>query len=131
MTRRSILGVLLALPALGVLTSTADALPRVRVRRRIRRRVRRKVRRIRRRVAWRVVAGRRLIVVPVACAVGWELMVDNRVGVVQSMQPGAVVVSYDGGPPETVPVMMENTPENSQELPGTEYETEVEEEVDE
>ena len=48
----------------------------------------------------------------------------------QAMRAGAVVVSYDGGPPETVPVMMENTPENSQDLPGTEYETEVEEEVD-
>lgn len=98
---------------------------------RARRRVRRKMRRMRRRVRWAMRAGRRALIVPVGLAVGWELMVENRLALVQSMSGGQVVVRYvDGGSVETVPVMMENTPENSAAMEGSEYEVEVEEDVD-
>lgn len=128
--RRQLLqGILVAGAGVALVPMDALAGPR---RRRVRRRVRRRMRRIRRRVIWRTVTGRRLLVVPVACAVGWELMIDNRVAVVQTVQPGQVVVQYpDNGSVATVPVALENTPENSQDMPGSEYEQEVEEEVDE
>lgn len=100
-------------------------------RRRVRRRVRRRLRRIRRRTIFRVVTGRRLLVVPIGVAVGWELMIDNRVALVQSVSPTVVVVQYEGGERAELPAMQENTPENTQDLPGSEYDAEVEEEVDE
>lgn len=101
-------------------------------RRRVRRRVRRRMRRMRRRVRWSMRAGRRALIVPVGLAIGWELMVENRLALVQSVNGGQVVVQYvDGGSVETVPVVMENTADNSEVLPGSEYEAEVEEEVDE
>jgi hypothetical protein len=116
--------------------------------RRARRRVRRRVRRrIRRRVAFRVVAGRRVWLAPVALAVGWELVLaDNRVVVVRETRfverDGArveiAVVQDQNGKREELEIARENTPDNSQELqgstlpdddkttPGTEKEEEVE-----
>lgn len=126
MTRRGFaltaLALALTAPAL------AEAGPR---RRRVRRRVRRRMRRIRRRVLWRPLTGRRALVVPVGLAVGWELMVDSRVAVVQGIGPGVVTVQYEGGERADLPYVQENTPENAQDLPGSEYEAEVEEEFDE
>ena len=120
-SRRSILLTLGAVALLGPAAALAGP------RRRIRRRVRRRVRRVRRRVIWRTLGGRRLLVVPVAAAVGWELAIDNRVALIQSVTPQAVTVQYlDDNSTATVPAVIENTPENSQDLPGTEVEQEVE-----
>jgi hypothetical protein len=131
--RRTFLLGLLGGAATLLLGEGADARrPPFRGRRRVRRRVRRRMRRMRRRGRWAMRGGRRLLLVPVGLAVGWELMVENRVALVQSVSGGQVVVRYtDGGATETVAVAMENTPDNSEVLPGSEYEAEVEEEVDE
>ncbi|MBX7098561.1 MAG: hypothetical protein K1X89_12690 [Myxococcaceae bacterium] len=125
----------------AALTTEALAGPR---RRRIRRRVRRRIRRrIRRHVLWRTVAGRRLLVVPVAVAVGWELAVDQRVVVVREVRAETVVVAdLKTSATEELPAVREDDAENAKELPGTvlaegdtttpsrETEEEVEEEVD-
>lgn len=126
MHRRQLLVALAALAGATTLPSM-DALAgpvRRSVRRTTRRRVRRRVRRrIRRRTAWRVVAGRRLLVVPVAMAVGWELVVDNQpVTVVHITVDGSdevVTVKDANGQTQTLVVVREDTPENSQELEGT------------
>jgi hypothetical protein len=112
--------------------------------RRVRRRVRRRIRRRwRRRVAWRAVTGRRVLVVPVAAVVGWELAIDSRVVVVREVRPTTiVVVDVNGGAPEEIEVAREDTPENAVEMQGSvmpagdasparEGEEEVEEEVPE
>jgi hypothetical protein len=85
-------------------------------RRVVRRRVRR---RFRRRAAWRVVAGRRRLVVPVAMVVGWELMVDSRVVVVREVRPTVIVVAAPSGPPEELEYDREDTSENREEHPGS------------
>lgn len=140
MTRRTML--LCALPACAAAAAALtaghdDALagPRRRMRRRVRRRVRR---RIRRRVAFRTVAGKRHLVVPVGVAVGWELMVDQRVVVVQKVQGDSIVVAAPGGAPETIVIIKEDTPENTAAQQGsvlpdgdtTTPATEAEEEVE-
>ena len=81
-------------PSMGV-SFPALAGPIRREERRERRVIRR---RIRRHILWRTVAGRRLLVVPLAVAVGEELAIDNRVVVVK-----------------------EDTPENTRTEEGTEY----------
>lgn len=98
---------------------------RVRVRRRIWRR------RIRRHVAWHVISGRRLLVVPVALAVGWELLVDNKPVVVKEVHNHKVVIEHIDGRTETVEVVKQDTPENTKNHEGTKYETveEVEEDA--
>ena len=96
-------------------------------RRMVRRRVRR--RRIRRRAGWRVVHSRRLLIVPLAVAIGWELMVDNRVVVVREVHEHTIVVTHHDGSTQTIEVEKENLPENSIEIEGSEYEVEIEEEV--
>src|SRR4051794_27073784 len=68
--------------------------PRRRVRRRVRRHVRR---RIRRRVAFRMVTGRRVAVVPLAVAVGWELSLGPRVVVVREVRPTTIIVADAAG----------------------------------
>lgn len=101
--------------------------PRRRVKRR--RRVRR--RRVRRRVSWRVVRGRRRLVVPLGLAVGWELMFDDRVVVVREVTETRIVVEHAQGSTETLAIVREDTDENLAELEGSEYEVEIEEEVEE
>jgi hypothetical protein len=96
-------------------------------RRRVRRRIRR--RRIRRRVAWRMFGPRRLLIVPLAVAVGWELMIDDRVVVVHEVHEHHVVVKHADGKIEKIETHREDDAENTKELEGSEYE--VEEEVDE
>ena len=108
----------------------------MRVRRRVRRRIRR---RIRRRVAWRVVTGRRRLVVPLAVAVGWELMLDSRVVVVRQVKATSIIIITNNKSPEEIEVEREDTADNREELQGTEVpagETgtpvrEVEEDVEE
>jgi hypothetical protein len=107
----------------------AGAGPRVRARRWQRRRVRRRVRRRhRRRVAARLVAGRRVWVVPVGLAVGWELAHDGRVVVVRETRiverdgdkVEIVVVADPDGKTEEIEIVREDTEENSVELEGSE-----------
>jgi hypothetical protein len=118
--------------------------------RRRRRRVRRRVvrRRYRRLAVTRVVLGRRLWVVPVGLAIGWELVHDNRVVIVREIKvvqrAGArveVAVVQDGaGKTEEVEVLREDTPDNRKELEGSlvadsdqntpSIEAEIEEEVE-
>jgi bifunctional DNA-binding transcriptional regulator/antitoxin component of YhaV-PrlF toxin-antitoxin module len=93
-------------------------------------------------VAWRVITGRRVAVVPVAVAVGWELNMGDRVVVVREVRPTTViVVPAAGGAPEEIEMQKEDTPENSADeqgsvvpegdsAPAKEGEEEVEEEVD-
>ena len=64
----------------------------------VRRRVRR--RRVRRRVLWRTVRGRRVLVVPLALAVGWELLLDNEVVVVKQVHADKVIVQHTIGSPK-------------------------------
>ena len=92
-----------------------------------RRRVRR--RRIRRRVLWRTVGPRRLLVVPLAVAVGWELLVDDRVVVVHEVHVDHVIVKHTDGTTAKIETVREDDAENAKELEGSEYE--VEEEVEE
>jgi hypothetical protein len=125
----------------------ADAQPARRARRR---RVRRRVvrRRYRRAAVTRVVLGRRLWVVPVGLAIGWELVHDNRVVVVREIKvverEGArvevAVVQDSAGKTEEVEMLREDTADNRKELEGTVLadsdrstpgvETEIEEEVE-
>lgn len=93
-------------------------------RRRQKRRVRR--RRTRRRVIWRTHNGRRLLVVPVGVAVGWELMVDDRIVVVHEVRPDVIVVKDASGKTEEIAVAKEDTDDNKVEHEGTEYEVEEE-----
>ncbi|MEQ1898854.1 MAG: hypothetical protein ABL971_15885 [Vicinamibacterales bacterium] len=91
----------------------------------MRRRVRR---RIRRRVAFRVVAGRRIWIAPVALVIGWELALDdNRVVVVKEtkiversgVKVEVVVVQGADGKTEELEIVRENTAENSKDLQGS------------
>ncbi len=96
--------------------------------RRHRRRVRRRVRRrIRRRATFRIVAGRRIWMAPVALAVGWELVLDNnRVVVVKETKfversgtkVEIAVVQGADGKIEEIEIVRENTAENSKDLQG-------------
>ncbi|MEM6928493.1 MAG: hypothetical protein AAF602_16275 [Myxococcota bacterium] len=122
-TRRSFLGALVA--GLAIMTLDAEAAPRHRARRRTRRRVRRRFRRRhRRRVRRRVVAGRSLLVVPVGLAVGWELVVDDRVWVVTSIQSTdgqeTAVMKASDGSTTSEPILREDTADNGVELEGSE-----------
>ena len=130
---------------LAVDPTNATAQPVRRRRRRIRRRVRRRYRRA---AVTRVVRGRRLWVVPVGLAIGWELVHDDRVVIVREIKvverDGAgvevAVVQDDAGKTEEVEVLREDTPDNRKELEGSiiadsdqtspGVEAEVEEEVE-
>ncbi|MCP4870510.1 MAG: twin-arginine translocation signal domain-containing protein [Proteobacteria bacterium] len=155
--RRQFLSGLAALIAAGVI-APEDALagPRGRKRRKKKRRVRRKVRRRvrrrhRRRVRRRTVRGRNLWVVPPAVAVGWELMLDDKVVVVkerrtetiEDVEVTVLVVVDDAGKEQELEVHLEDDETNGQLLagsvlpeedtttPATEGEEEVEEWVEE
>jgi hypothetical protein len=101
--------------------------PRKRRRRRRRRFWRR---RTRRRVLWRDIGGRRLLVVPLGIAVGWELMKDDKVVVVKEVHKHTIVVAHADGKTEEIEIAKEDTKENSKNLEGSKYEVEVEEEVE-
>ena len=127
----------------------SDAEGGQRGRARVRRRVRRRVRcRIRRRAMVRVVNGRRLWVVPVALAVGWELDYEERIVVVKELKNverngtklQVAVVQDSAGKTEEVEILREDTDENRKDLEGSVLpdsdkttpgvEGEIEEEVD-
>jgi hypothetical protein len=127
MNRRSLLrslGAGLAGILVVGLPGRSEGGPRRRAVRRHRRRVRR---RIRRRVAFRMIHGRRFWVVPVGLAAGWELLLDNRVVVVQSTKyvvvDGArtevLVVKGDDGKTEEINVVREDTPQNRANIEGS------------
>jgi hypothetical protein len=61
-----------------------------------------------------MVRGRRRLIVPVGLAVGWELVMDNRVVVVREVREHHVVVTHQDGSTETVDIDREDTDENSQ-----------------
>jgi hypothetical protein len=107
-------------------------------------------RRYRRHVFWRTVGARRLLVVPLAAAVGWELAMGPEVVVVHEVKTVEVdgaprevmVVIHTDGKKEQVEIAREDTRENAVELEGTvvaaasatvparSVEVEVEEEVE-
>jgi hypothetical protein len=110
--------------ALAVDPTNALAQPVRRRRRRIRRRVRRRFRRV---AVTRVVLGRRLWVVPVGLAIGWELVHENRVVIVREIRVverdrarvEVAVVQDSAGKTEEVEVLREDTRENRTELEGS------------
>lgn len=123
-TRRALIAGLLAGLAAATIDTAEAAPPARRGRRRTRRRVRRRVRRRhRRRVRRRVVAGRTLLVVPVAAAVGWELMVDNSVYVVTRVYvvdgQEMVDLQASNGIVKSEPVVREDTADNTVEMEGS------------
>jgi len=153
--RRRFLSSLAALIAAGVLVPE-DAFGgprrRARKRRRVRRTVRRRVRRRhRRRVRRRTIRGRNLWVVPLAVAVGWELMLDDRVVVVKERRTNTVddvevtvlVVVDDAGKEQELEVHLDDDdtngqmmvgsvlPEGDTSTPATESDEDVEEWVEE
>jgi hypothetical protein len=121
-----------ALGALLVPFGAADAGILRRRKRRHRRRVRRRIRRRhRRRVAYRMSHGRRVLICPIAVAVGWELAMDDRVVVVKEVrvvekdgakQETVLVTPVDAAPdakPEEIAIVREDTKENGEELEGS------------
>ena len=127
--RRGALGFFAGLIVGLVASSPAEAVVGQRRARRARRRVRRTVRRrVRRRVTFRLVAGRRVWVAPVALAVGWEMVLDaNRVVVVKETRlversgsrVEVVVVQGTDGKTEELEIVRENTAENGKDLQGS------------
>ena len=127
MDRRNFLGTLLgSLAAVIAVGGVANAGPRVRrQRRRVHRRIRRRHRRT---VIFRTIRGRRMWVVPMALAVGWELADADRVVVVNEIKAVEVdgektevaVVADAAGKTEEVPLLREDTAENKKEMPGSE-----------
>ena len=85
-------------------------------------------RRFRRRVVVRIINGRPFWVVPVALAVGWELVHETRVVLVKETrfieQEGkkveVVVVQDSVGRTEQIGIIREDTPENTVNLQGSE-----------
>lgn len=78
-----------------------------------------------------MVAGRRRLIVPLAIAIGWELALDDRIVVVREVHEKTIVVVATDGSSETIDVVREDTAENGEDQVGSEYEVEIEEEVDE
>ena len=68
--------------------------------------------------------------VPLAVAVGWELMLTDRVVVVKEVHEHTIVVENADGTRETIEVAKEDTDDNAIDLEGSEYEVEVEVEED-
>jgi len=128
MIRRRFLATLGAALGVSLLPAGAAEAGLFRRRRRHRRRVRR---RIRRRVKYRMVHGRRVLVVPVAVAAGWELALDDRVVVVKEVRvvetdgvkTETILVTDVGAPadaePEEIAILREDTKENTQEMEGS------------
>lgn len=123
MERRRFL-VALAVPlgvALGLHAGVASASPDryLRIRRRARHR-------IRRRVVVRTVRGRPVLVVPRNLAAGWELQHLSRVVIVRDFRfveiggvRSEVAVVLKGGIPEEIPILREDTHDNSKNLAGS------------
>ncbi len=90
-----------------------------------------------------MIGPRRVLVVPVGVAAGWELTVDTGVVVVHEVRPDVVIVVDARGAKQEIPIQREDTPDNAEDqqgsqlpdsdrtTPARESEEEVEEEVDE
>ncbi len=76
---------------------------------------------------WRPYRGRRRLVVPLAVAVGWEFMVDDRVVIVRDVHEHTIVVQHTDGKTEEIEVVKEDTEENTEDFEGSEYEEEPDE----
>jgi len=107
--------------ALGLHAGVASASPDryLRIRRRARHR-------IRRRVVVRTVRGRPVLVVPRYLAAGWELQHLSRVVIVRDFRfveiggvRSEVAVVLKGGIPEEIPIVREDTHDNSKNLAGS------------
>jgi hypothetical protein len=68
--------------------------------------------------------------VPLAVAVGWELLVDDRVVVVHEVHVDHVIVRHGDGTTARIETVREDDAENAKELEGSEYEVEEEEVTD-
>ena len=74
-----------------------------------------------------MITGRRLLVVPLAVAAGWELMIDRRIVVVKEVRvvdegPSVrtiLVVSEGSKPDEEIEAVREDTKENTREVQGS------------
>jgi hypothetical protein len=128
MDRRTLLGLLSApWAALVAGARLAEGGPRGPLRRHRRRVMRRVRRRIRRRVVIRAIHGRPVWVVPVGLVAGWELVHENRVGVVREMRfvpidggtREVAIVDYGDGKTDQVEVVREDTAENRENLSGS------------
>lgn len=84
-------------------------------------------RRIRQRVLWRTIGGRRLLVVPLGVAVGWELLRDDEVVVVKEVHTYNIVVEHKNGKTETIDIVKEDNNENSKDFEGSKYQVEEDE----
>lgn len=72
-------------------------------------------------------SGRWLLQIPAATAIGWELVIEDRVVLVTDveLEDGAerlMLEPVGGGTPEAVEVVREDTPENGEEHQGSEIE---------
>ncbi len=77
-----------------------------------------------------MVGGCPLLVVPLAIAVDWELLKNDKVVVVNKVYKHTIVVEQTNGKTEEIKIVKDSTKENSQDLEGAKYEVEVEEEVE-
>lgn len=77
-----------------------------------------------------MVGGRPLLVVPLAIAVDWKLLKDDKVVVVKKVHKHTIVVEQSNGKTEEIKIVKKATKENPQDLKGSKYEVEVEEEVE-
>ena len=125
MTRRTFIAELVVL--LGAILiagiEEAEAWRPWRRRRRRRRLIRR--RRVRRRVLFRTFGGARLLVVPLAVNVGWELAYGGRVVVVKEVKEKTIIVEHSDGKTEEIEVHKEDTKENTEDVEGSEIVEEV------
>jgi len=126
MNRRTLLASLAAALAAALAFGLVGA--EAQVRHPVRRRARRVVRyRYRRRVVVRIVNGRPLWVVPVALAVGWELVHRDRVVIVretrvierEGKRVEVALVQDSAGKTEEIEIFREDTAENRAELKGS------------
>lgn len=74
-------------------------------------------------------SGRWLVQVPAATAIGWELVIEDRVLIVTDVKidgdtESLVLKPIDGGQAQTVEVVREDTPENGEDHEGSEIEDE-------
>ncbi len=61
---------------------------------------------------------------------GWKLLKDDKIVVVKEVHKHTIVVEHTDGKTEEIEITKDDTKENSQDLEGSNYEVEVEEEVE-
>ena len=60
-----------------------------------------------------MVGGRRLLIVPLAIAVGWKFLKDDKVVVVKEVHKHTIVVEHTNGKTEEIQIVKGVTKENS------------------